>query len=581
LVTAEPTSQVAQPQEPADPRKHRVLVVVLGLLGVLVAGTYAAAYAAAGSDVPRGTTVLGVEIGGLAPAAAQRKLTAGAAEVAAKPVTVVAGRQALPVEPATAGLGVDAAATVEQVGTRSFDPRRLLPALFGMRRDVEPVLAVDDAKLGRAVAGLAAKVKLEAREGAVTFDRGRAVAVEPREGRTLDVDVASAALRRAFLDGSARAEVPVTITATKVDADEVQRAMTEFATPAMSGPVGLLVGGKKVTLTPDVLGRYLSMAPDAAFRLQPKLDAEKLVKALYGDLGELESEARDARFSLRGGRPTIVPSQVGSKVDVAQLGKAVLAALPKPADRVATAEVKLTQPKFTTEQARALGITERMSTFTTRYPVVPYRVQNIGRAARLINGSVVLPGQSWSLNGAVGERTADNGFTEGYIISGGQFTKELGGGTSQVATTTFNAVFFAGLDDVEHHPHSLYISRYPAGREATVAWGAKDLRFRNDSGHGVLIQAAHSAGRITVSLWGTKRYDEVQSVSGAPYNHRPPKTVYSDDPECEPQAPVAGFDIDVYRVFIDNGSEVKRESFHTAYRATDKIVCGKPPLPIP
>ena len=99
------------------------------------------------------------------------------------------------------------------------------------------------------------------------------------------------------------------------------------------------------------------------------------------------------------------------------------------------------------------------------------------------------PGETFSLNDTVGERTGENGFTKGFIISDGIFKEDLGGGVSQMATTTFNATFFAGLEDVEHKPHSFYIDRYPVGREATVAWGAVDLRFKNDTPYGVLIHA--------------------------------------------------------------------------------------------
>ena len=124
------------------------------------------------------------------------------------------------------------------------------------------------------------------------------------------------------------------------------------------------------------------------------------------------------------------------------------------------------------------------------------------------------PGETFTLNDTVGERTAENGFTEGFIISDGIFKEDLGGGVSQMATTTFNAMFFAGLEDVEHKPHSFYIDRYPVGREATVAWGAVDLRFSNDTPYGVLIQRPRRprarpsrAGRVTVRMWSTKYWD--------------------------------------------------------------------------
>ena len=176
-----------------------------------------------------------------------------------------------------------------------------------------------------------------------------------------------------------------------------------------------------------------------------------------------------------------------------------------------------TEPELTTAEAEALGIVEPISEFTTNYPIAQYRLVNIGRASELINGTLVLPGETFSLNGTVGERTAENGFVKGFIIDGGQFREDFGGGVSQVATTTFNAVFFAGLEDVEHKPHSFYISRYPAGREATVAWPTVDLKFRNDSDTGVLMQYIHSPGEITVRFWGTKAYDEIRSVSSERY----------------------------------------------------------------
>ncbi len=130
-----------------------------------------------------------------------------------------------------------------------------------------------------------------------------------------------------------------------------------------------------------------------------------------------------------------------------------------------------------------------MSTFTTNFPHADYRNVNLGRAAELISGTVLKPGETFSLNDTVGERTAENGFTKGFIISNGIFKEDFGGGVSQMATTLFNTMFFAGLEDVEHKPHSFYIDRYPVGREATVVWGALDLKFKNDTDHGILIDA--------------------------------------------------------------------------------------------
>ena len=138
--------------------------------------------------------------------------------------------------------------------------------------------------------------------------------------------------------------------------------------------------------------------------------------------------------------------------------------------------------------------------------------------------TLVLPGKVFSLNRTVGERTAERGFAAGYIIDNGQLEVDFGGGVSQLVTTTFNAAYFAALEIVEHHPHSFYISRYPEGREATVAWGVKDLRFRNDSPNGIFITTSYTNSSVTVSIYGTKRY-RIESVKGPRYDITPFRVV--------------------------------------------------------
>ena len=159
------------------------------------------------------------------------------------------------------------------------------------------------------------------------------------------------------------------------------------------------------------------------------------------------------------------------------------------AERTVSAQLTGAKATFSTADAKKLGIKRVTGKFTTYFPYLPYRNINIGRAAALINGTVLKPGDVFSLNKIVGERTVANGFTKGFIIKGGRFKKELGGGVSQSATTTYNAMFFAGLKDIFHKPHGLFIDRYPPGREATVAWPGVDLKFQNDTKYGVLVQA--------------------------------------------------------------------------------------------
>jgi len=147
----------------------------------------------------------------------------------------------------------------------------------------------------------------------------------------------------------------------------------------------------------------------------------------------------------------------------------------------------------------------------------------------------------------------------------------------------FNAVFFAGLEDVTHKPHSFYISRYPAGREATVYEGQIDLQWKNDSDTGVYIDTAWTPGTITVTFYGTKHY-EIESISGNRSNVREPALQeVVDDGTCKPQAGAQGFDITVTRVFKDlsSGAEIRRENFQTHYAAEPIIRCIPAPTPTP
>jgi len=277
----------------------------------------------------------------------------------------------------------------------------------------------------------------------------------------------------------------------------------------------------------------------------------------------------------------VVPAVDGTRVEAQALARAVEPVLTLKGDE-RTADVELTGAKaaFSTEDAERLGITEVTGQFTTYFPYAEYRNVNIGRAAKLINGTLLKPGETFSLNGVVGERTKANGFTEGFIINGGKFQRELGGGVSQSATTTYNAMFFAGLKDVEHQPHTLYIDRYPPGREATVAWPDLDLKFQNDTRYGVLVQASTvrstpgRRGSITVRMWSTKTYDKVESSALAKSNFTSGRDLVDTSSSCEPQAPAQGFDVRYSRLFYRGGEVVKRERFSWRYGPTDRIRCG-------
>ena len=206
-------------------------------------------------------------------------------------------------------------------------------------------------------------------------------------------------------------------------------------------------------------------------------------------------------------------------------------------------------------------------------------MQNIGQAARTINGTLLLPGQTFSLNKTLGERTVANGYTKGFVVGpGGVFKEDLGGGVSTSATTTWTAAFYAGLQRVHTQAHSIWISRYRAGLEATVAWGSFDMSFRNDTPHAVYITTIMKNTSITVTMWGTKVYDQIKAVSSDRYNVvAASKTQYDPSATCHAQSGTQGFSIDVYRVFLKDGKEVKREKITTRYRPSPTVLCREDP----
>jgi vancomycin resistance protein YoaR len=171
-------------------------------------------------------------------------------------------------------------------------------------------------------------------------------------------------------------------------------------------------------------------------------------------------------------------------------------------------------PALTTEGARALGITEEIGSPgafgpTTEHACCESRVTNIHRIADILRGAVIMPGETFSVNAFVGERTRDKGFVPGGAIVNGVVGSQIGGGVSQFATTFFNAALYAGLEFGEYQSHSLYISRYPRGHEATISWEHPDLQIKNPTPYAVLIWPTYTETSITVHLYSTRHYSEV------------------------------------------------------------------------
>lgn len=571
---------VVRLDEPAPPAPRRGLRragwISGGVLAVLVVA-YLIDLLTSQGRVPRGVVIAGVDIGGLEVPVAERELRSSLEPRLAQPLTISAGEARTTFTPAAAGLRLDWSGTIEQVGDQPLNPFTRLTSFFGTR-EIGVLSQAEDGQLGAALEDLRSRVDRAPVEGAVHFDGATPTAVEPRAGQKLDV----AAARQAVLTGWAKGgelALPVAPAPVSTTAAGVRAALDQFARPAVSGPVRFKGEGSDATAHPKDIAAALTFTPGEGGGLTPKLDTKKLTEVLAPQLKSTEQEGHDASIEFAGGKPVVKPSAEGSTVDWDKSLEPLMDTLKRTDARELKAVYRKEPAKVTTEQADKLGVREVVGEFSTSGFAADSGV-NIRVVADKVNGAIVKPGETFSLNEFTGPRGKPQGYVEAGVIANGAPGREVGGGISQFATTLYNASYFAGMKDAGHKEHSYYISRYPAAREATVFQnpsGASviDLKFTNDSDTGIAIQTIWTPSSITVKLWGTKRYT-VESVPGERANPTPPPTKPGPPENCHASAGAEGFTTSDTRVLRDvgTGREVSRHTRTVHYNPQPKIDCG-------
>ena len=542
---------------------------------VVLGAAYVALAMVVGRQVPSQATVEGVNVGGVTPQVASATLKRELAARAAEPIVVTVGAsgRTVKIDPSSSGLSLDIDGTLAGMSGFSLNPVRIWQHLTGGVH--RPVLTtVDTAVLVEAVTAGAKTVDTAAKDGTITFPGGQVAVTPAQTGMAVDVGD----LVRQVSEGYPRTPsivARVTTTTPTVTQAKVDAAVAAFAKPAMSAPVSLVVGDRTAPLLPSQVAPMLTMTPDAAGDLRPTLDQAKITALVTSLAKNFLQQPVDARIELQNGAPVVVPSVDGAAVDTSTVPALVLASLTDP-QRTATLKATVAKPAFTTEKANALGVKDVIATFDSAFPVNPSRTANLVAASNTINGTLLKPGETFSLNGILGERTADKGYQEGYVIEGGRLVKGTGGGISQVSTVVYNLAWFAGGKLVEHTAHSFYISRYPEGREATVYWPTIDNKWTNTSSTGMLIQMYVSDNQVHGRVWGTKAYD-ITAEKGPRTNVHTGRDISDDSVSCVPQ-PVGtpGFDVTVKRIFSKDGVVVKTEDYTTKYDPEDRITCTNP-----
>ncbi len=565
-----PRPRSSSPRPGWTNRAPLVAAAVLGLLTLL----YVIDLLLGMGAVPRGVTVAGVPVGGLDRAAAQERLRTDVGPRTARSIDVTVGQVRSEFDPRAAGLRVDWDATLDQAGNQPLNPFTRISSFF-TEREVGVATQTDAAALAAALEQLAPVVDRAPVEGTVAFDGVTPVPVDPVAGHHLDVATAADVLRRDWVNGAVIA-LPLTVVPPITSHADVVKAIDTVARPAVSAPVTVLgEAGTKGSVTPEVTAAALSFRAEAGRGLVPELNELSISDALRPQLAASETPGRDATVDFSSGSPVIVPSQDGRGIDYDVTLSDLLRVLTGTGPRQLVAVYAEQPAELTTDEITKLGLTGMISEFTTGGFATDSGL-NIKRAAAQINGMVVQPGETFSLNAATAPRDAAHGYVEAGIINDGHPARGIGGGVSQVATTVYNAAYFAGMTDVAHKEHSFYISRYPAGREATVFDNTIDLKFRNDNPTGVLIQTTWTPQSLTVRMFGTKRY-EVTSTPGPRTNPTNPNTVTIPKGQpCTPSQGAPGFTITDTRTLqeISNG-QTRDETRTVRYNPSPIIVCEK------
>jgi vancomycin resistance protein YoaR len=550
-------------------------VALAVLLGTILAGSP--------KRIAAGVRIAGVSVGGMTPGEARRLLERRAAALENVPVTFFAGGRRWRITPHRLGVEADWGAAVDaaQKEGEGLGPfrgfQRVRVRVFGA--DITPPAKVYEPALDYQLDQIAKEIDRPKREAAIVLHGLKPVLVEGQSGRRLARPRAAAAMVGALAALSrTTTSLPVRVEQPTVEPEELRPALAQ-AKRAVSAPVRLQLGKSWWRLRPTRIAEVLALPHDGSTKVTVSgPGADRWLARFAPQVGE---PPRDARFvSTSSGDISIVPAADGIRLDGDKMRSALLAAvLAAPARRVANVPVAHAAPELTTSEARAFGITKVLASFSTFYSGTADRINNLQLAVSLIDGTLVAPGGTFSLNEAVGPRTIERGFRSAPVIIGAEYEEGVGGGVSQVATTVFNAAWEAGLKIVERNPHSLYISRYPLGRDATVNYPELDLKFRNDTGHWLVVLGASGRDGIGISIGGTPTGRRVVSSAGPLEVTGPVPVQRVRDPKLLVGTSIveevgsAPSSVLVKRtVYRDDGSVLYDETWRTNYRGEKSIV---------
>jgi vancomycin resistance protein YoaR len=562
----------------ATPRTLAFVVAIGAVLAILVG----LAFAGSRSELAAGTEVAGIDVGGLTRGEAVEKLDALFDQRSAEPVAFAAGGETYHFAANQLAVQPDWTAAVAAAGRAGdgFGPlrgfRRLRARVFGA--EVLPRLTVSNAALEYALDKIADDVD-QPPKSARLVKRGLRIEVVPgATGARLDRDAAAELIvrRLGLLERTSGATaLPVSVTPPMVT-DEMLAAPAESARVAISRPIVVKAAGRSFRVPRRRVAALLQLPQDGSASLAiGGAAADEYFRALSRTVGR---PPRDAGFAVYGETVQVVPARDGLEVNVPQAARAILRAATRPTNRVARLTIVRATPERSTAEALAMGVDTRMASYKTYYSGTADRITNLQLGVRALDGTLVAPGGTFSLNDAIGERTIERGFRSAPVIIGNEYAEEVGGGTSQVATTAFNAAWEAGLRITERHPHSLYISRYQLGRDATVYWPSLDLKFVNDTKTWVLVKGFTESDGISIAVYGGESRRVESSATPLVVTGRVPvervkdpklpkgKTVVEEDGTAPTRTTATR------KIYSADGDLIRSETWTTSYEGETRVV---------
>lgn len=477
--------------------------------------------------VHAGVSVAGLDLGGLTHDEAVLALTRQVKEAEDNPVVLVSGEKSWKVMPTAVKVAIDVEGGVE--AAMEFSRRSNLfvdlfrrVALFLRGADLQLSGRVDEAALDEVIAQVADELDLPPINAGLLVDGTSIKVMKGQKGLVVDRQALREQLKALLFSLHAtELQVPMAVREPEVVADEFEEAIAK-AKVMVSKPLVLREGEHLWTLTPDQVAAYMDFRAEdrgGVATLVPFLSATKMRPFLDKVAETVYVPPTDATFKGDGKKAWVIPSVPGKKLEPEKTAAALTEAALKTTGRTAKATVVAIEPELTTEEAQAMGITEALASFTTRWVGTEDRQQNVRLATQYVNNVLLAPGEIFDFDKRVGPRTEERGFKLAHgIVGPGRLEDVLGGGICQVSTTLFNAAFFAGLEIIERVNHSIFIEHYPLGRDATVSAGGPNLRFRNDTKHHILIRGVSDGITTKFVIYGTDEGRHVEFTTSEPYD---------------------------------------------------------------